>query len=73
MVVHLYAYVNLMYLALVNMVHLSGDGGYRQWFQHTAFTDQALGAVQREVCPTAGADCHLEGRLGASLGKGSKP
>ena len=56
------------YLALVNVIHLSSDGRYGQWLQHTALTDQALGAIHREMCPTAGADCHLQGWFGAGLG-----
>lgn len=57
----------------MNVVDLPSDGRNGQWLQHTSLADQALAAVQGKVSPTAGADGHLEGRLGARLGEGSKP
>ena len=52
------------------MVHLSSNGWYGEWFEHTTLTHQTLGAIQRKVCPTVGAGRHLEGRLWAGLEKG---
>ena len=62
--------MHVQYLALVNAVPLSCDSRYGRRLEHSAFTDQTLGAVQGEVGTTSGADGHLKRRFGGGLGQG---